>query len=92
MAKIKIVPEWKVLLFHSLTAKVATGLGALAGVMASHEIIAIGLLNFLPEGKAQLIGAAFLGFMVFGVPTIAARLIKQPKLDERLNRYDNNSV
>lgn len=75
-----MIDQWKKVLWKSWTTRLAAALGVLVGVVGNHEIIAIGLLNFLPAGKAQLIGAGVVGFLVFALPLILARITKQEKL------------
>ena len=75
-----LIDNWKEVTRKSWSARLAAGLGVVAGVVSSHEIIAVGLLNFLPPGIPQLIGAGVVGFLAFGVPIIIARITKQTAL------------
>lgn len=85
-----IIKEWKEVVLHSWSTRLAASLGAIAGVVGAHEIIAVGLLGFLPVGWPQIAGAAVVGFLAFGAPLIVARITKQPKLQRRIE--DNAST
>lgn len=80
----KTVLGWKEILWNSWTTRLAAFLGVLAGVVGQNEIIAIGLLNFVPPGRPQLFAAAGVGFLVFALPLILARITQQPKLEEKI--------
>lgn len=85
----KMIDQWREILLKSWTTRMAAFLGVLAGLVGNHEIIAIGLLNFLPQGRPQLIGAGVVGFLVFALPLIIARITKQEKLNGTPNADSN---
>ena len=55
--------------------------GILAGIIASNQSIALGLVYFLPEGIWRVVAGVGIGFIVFVIPTIV-RLVKQKKLEK----------
>lgn len=61
--------------------RIAAIAGILAGVIASNQSIALGLVYFLPEGKWRIVAGAGIGLVVFVIPTLA-RLMKQQKLEK----------
>lgn len=87
-----LLEEWRDLLLQSWSVRMTAIMATAAGALGAHEMIAIGLLSFLPPGWPQTIGAAVVGLAVFGFPPILARLAKQPKLqkviDAKLNPKD----
>jgi len=80
-----LLDEWRDILLKSWSIRITALMAGAAGALGSHEMIAIGLLSFLPPGKAQTIGAAVVGLVVFGFPAILARLAKQPKLQAKID-------
>ena len=61
--------------------RIAAIAGILAGVIASNQSIALGLVYFLPEGVWRIVAGAGIGLVVFVIPTLA-RLVKQQKLEK----------
>lgn len=86
-----LLDEWRDVLLKSWSIRMTALMAGAAGALGAHEMIAIGLLQFLPPGKAQTIGAAVVGLVVFGFPPILARLTKQPKLKAKIDANTRNS-
>ena len=82
--------EWKQILFNSWSIRMTAVMATAAGALGAHEMIAIGLLQFLPP-QWQVWGAAAVGLVVFGIPPILARLAKQPKLLVKIDAATNKN-
>lgn len=61
--------------------RIAAIAAILAGVIASNQSIALGLVYFLPEGPWRVVAGIGIGLVVFVIPTVA-RLVKQEKLEK----------
>jgi len=61
--------------------RIAAIAAILAGVIASNQSIALGLVYFLPEGPWRIVAGIGIGLVVFVIPTVA-RLVKQEKLEK----------
>jgi hypothetical protein len=61
--------------------RIAAIAGIVAGIIASNQSIALGLVYFLPEGIWRIVAGAGIGLVVFVIPTLA-RLMKQQKLEK----------
>lgn len=79
----KLISEWRVVLWRSAANWTAAILGALVGALAQTYTAAFMIVPFLP-GFLQLPVAAALGVIVIGGPIILARITEQPKLRDRI--------
>lgn len=61
--------------------RIAAVAAILAGVIASNQSIALGLVYFLPDGPWRVVAGIGIGLVVFVIPTVA-RLVKQEKLEK----------
>lgn len=80
MQRPKFLDEWRTILMNSWSIRMAAIMSTAAGALGAHEMIAVGLLQFLPP-DLQVWGAAIVGLVVFGFPVITARLMHQKKLN-----------
>lgn len=53
----------------------------LAGILCQNTPMVLGLIGFIPAGPLRTAAAGAVGFIVFGLPIIAARLAQQPGLE-----------
>lgn len=79
----RLISEWRVVIWRSATSWVATILGALLGTFAAHWGIMFAVVPFLPF-YLQLPVAASLGVFFVGGPVILARITEQPKMAEKV--------
>lgn len=75
----RLIENWRTVLWRSAANWTAAIMGALVGVFAHTYGAAFAILPFLPT-PLQLPLAIILGVIVIGGPIIIARLTPQPKL------------
>lgn len=80
----RLIDHWRTVAWRSATSWVATGLGAVGGALANTYLAAFMVIGFVPSPRWQFPLAALLGAIVIGGPIILARLVEQPKLNEKL--------
>jgi len=86
----KIIKEWKDVVLYSWSVRASAFLSVLVGIFGQHDLLALGLLSFLPTAMSQAVGAAVVGFLILGLPIILARITEQPKLVERIKSHEDS--
>lgn len=64
------------------SVRLAAVAAVISAVLTAQPAILLGLIGFIPHGTMRLFAAAFVGAVVFVIPTIV-RLWPQPKLKEK---------
>lgn len=65
------------------SVRLAALAGTVSAVLTAHPTLLLGLIGFIPHGTMRLAAAAFVGLIVFAIPTIV-RLWPQPKVAKKL--------
>jgi hypothetical protein len=82
--KFELIDNWRNA-WRLGSVKLAFVAATIATVLTASPVIAIGLISFIPNGGARVFVAAFVGLIVFVIPTIT-RIIKkktEPECDEQ---------
>lgn len=85
--KIQFVDHWVTQLKNRISIKVAAVFAVVVGLLTANPIIVVGLIGFLPDGIWKWVVALGVAIIVFAIPTLVS-LIKQPKLQEKLEQKD----
>lgn len=79
----RLIGEWRTVLFRSISNWVALILGPIVGALSTNALVALGVLGFLPL-RFQIPGAMVIGLLFYTGPQILARLVHQPKLQAKV--------
>ncbi len=88
----KLIDEWRTVIWRSATNWVATILGYLTGILAPGTYMAaFAVIGFFPSPFWQLVCAGIVGAIVIGGPVILARITAQPKMVAKIEeKTDGN--
>lgn len=79
----RLIAEWREILWRSATTWVATAIGALVGTVGAHWGLLLGVLPFMPF-YLQLPLAIAVGIVTIAGPVVLARITDQPKLNVKI--------
>jgi hypothetical protein len=80
----RLIDEWREVLWRSATTWVTAALTFLVGALAQTYMAVFAFLAFVPSLAAQILCGGIVMLIVVGGPIILARLVQQPRLTAKI--------